>query len=89
VSEVKKALLLWGVSFVVGFYCVFVMQQLWNWFAVPLLHFSEASFLAMYGFKLLVGLLTARDIGENPMHESRWRRALIVMNACVPVGGRE
>src|SRR5271169_887642 len=43
VSEMKKATLLWGVSFLVGFYCVFVIQQLWNWFTAPLLHFSEAS----------------------------------------------
>ena len=42
-----------GVSFLVGFYCVFVIQQLWNWFAAPLLHFGEVSYLQMYGLNIL------------------------------------
>jgi hypothetical protein len=88
VSETKKALLLWGVSFLVGFYCVFVMQQLWNWFAVPLLHFGEATFLTMYGLNLLVGLLTARDAGENPIEASRWRIVTMTLDVCVPVETR-
>jgi hypothetical protein len=89
VSFIKKALLLWGVSFVVGFYCVFVMQQLWNWFAVPLLHFGEASFLTMYGLNLLFGLVTARDVSENPIEESRWKMLMLSVEACVPAPARE
>jgi hypothetical protein len=89
VSEAKKAILLWGVSFLVGFYCVFVIQQMWNWFAVPLLHFGEVSYLQMYGLNILFGLVTARDAGENPVDNMRWNRALIVLDACVPSGSRE
>ncbi|MGB2662746.1 MAG: hypothetical protein WAK48_02005 [Candidatus Acidiferrum sp.] len=88
-SEAKKAILLWGVSFLVGFYCVFVIQQMWNWFAVPLLHFGEVSYLQMYGLNILFGLVTARDAGENPVDNMRWNRALIVLDACVPSGSRE
>ena len=88
-SDAKKAILLWGVSFLVGFYCVFVIQQLWNWFAVPLLHFGEASYLQMYGLNMLVGLITARDMSENPLEGTRWNRALLMLDACVPNGARE
>jgi hypothetical protein len=83
VSKVEKALFLWSVPFVVGLYCVFVMQQLWNWFAVPLLHFSEASFLTMYGLNLFVGLVTARDL-PDPMEEYRWKILMLTVDACVP-----
>jgi hypothetical protein len=61
VSDGKKAVTMWGFSFIVGFYCVFVIQQLWNWFAVPLLHFGTASYFQMYGLNTLFGLVTARD----------------------------
>jgi hypothetical protein len=89
VSEVQKAVLLWGVSSVVGFYCVFVMEQLWNWFAVPLLHFSEASFLTTYGLSLLIGLVTARDVQKNPIEETRWKILMLSKEACVPTPARE
>lgn len=88
-SESKKAILLWVVGFLIGFYAVFVMQQLWNWFAVPLLHFGEASFLTIYGLSLLVGLLTARNVGEDPLEASRWRSVMMAIDACVPVEARK
>ena len=88
-SDWKKAILLWGVSFLVGFYCVFVIQQLWNWFAAPLLHFGEVSYLQMYGLNMLFGIVTARDAGENPVDNTRWNKALMMLDACVPSGSRE
>jgi hypothetical protein len=88
VSDGKKAILLWGVSFLVGFYCVFVIQQLWNWFAAPLLHFSEASYFQMYGLNMLFGIVTARDAGENPLENTRWNQAFMMLDACVPAGSR-
>jgi len=36
-SMAKKTLLVWGIAFIVGFYTTFVLQSLWNWFAVPAL----------------------------------------------------
>jgi hypothetical protein len=89
VSDAKKLFLFWGVSFAVGFYCVYVMQQLWNWFAVPLLHVGEASYLQMYGLNALFALITARDTPENPVGEARWQRVFTILNACVPSAGRE
>jgi hypothetical protein len=88
-SDGKKAVLLWGVSFLVGFYCVFVIQQLWNWFAAPLLHFGEVSYLQMYGLNMLFGIVTARDAGENPVDNTRWNKALMMLDAGVPSGSRE
>ena len=88
-SDWKKAILLWGVSFLVGFYCVFVIQQLWNWFAAPLLHFGEVSYLQMYGLNMLFGIVAARDAGENPVDNTRWNKALMMLDACVPSGSRE
>src|SRR5258706_13795335 len=65
------------------------MQQLWNWFAVLLLHVGEASYPQMYGLNALFALITARDIPENPMGEARWQRVFTILNACVPAGSRE
>ena len=31
----KKLLTIFGISLVVGLYTTFVLQNLWNWFAVP------------------------------------------------------
>jgi hypothetical protein len=68
----------------VGFYTVFVLMQLWNWFAVPLLHVPEASYWLIYGLSILVGLLTGVGEQDNPAHERRWNSVFIILNACVP-----
>jgi hypothetical protein len=71
-------------STLVGFYSVFVLMQLWNWFAVPLLHVSEASYWLIYGLSMLFGLMTGVGEQDNPAHERRWNALFLILNACVP-----
>jgi hypothetical protein len=81
-SDWKKFAITWCASTLVGFYSVFVLMLLWNWFAVPLLHAPEASYWLIYGMSMLFGLLTASM--DNPAHERRWNALFIILNACVP-----
>jgi len=57
-SDWKKFAMTWTASTLVGFYSVFVLMEVWNWFAVPLLHVSEASYWLIYGVSMLFGLMT-------------------------------
>ena len=81
-SDWKKVVITWITATLVGFYSVFVLMQLWNWFAVPLLHAPEASYWLIYGMNMLFGLLTANV--DNPAHKRRWNSLFIILNACVP-----
>jgi len=81
-SDWKKFAISWTVSTLVGFYGVFVLMQLWNWFAVPLLHAPVASYWLVYGMSMLFGLLTEK--AENPADERRWSALFIILDACVP-----
>ncbi len=74
----------WGTSTLVGFYTIFVLMQLWNWFAVPLLHVPEASYWLIYGLSMVFGLLTGATGQDNPAHERRWNSLFLILNACVP-----
>ena len=83
-SDWKKFAMTWSVSILVGFYTVFVLMQLWNWFAVPLLGVPVAGYWVMYGMSMLFSLLTGRDNPQEPTEEKRWRLLYIVLDACVP-----
>ena len=84
-SDWKKLGVTWAVSILVGFYSVFVLTELWNWFAVPLLRVPEASYWLMYGVAMLFALMTGSgDEQENPAHERRWKALLIALDACIP-----
>ncbi len=85
-SDWRKFATTWIVSFLVGFYSVFVLMEMWNWFAVPLLHVAESSYWLMYGVSMLFGLMTGASDGaqENPAHERQWKSLFIVLDACVP-----
>jgi hypothetical protein len=81
-SDWKKAVITWTTATLVGFYSVFVLMQLWNWFAVPLLHAPEAGYWLIYGMNMLFALLTGNV--ANPANERRWNSLFIILNACVP-----
>ncbi len=83
-TDWKKFAMTWTASTLVGFYSVFVLMQIWNWFAVPLLHVTEASYWLMFGLSMLFGLMTGADEPDNPAHERRWNALFIILNACVP-----
>ena len=83
-SDWKKFGMTWGISTLVGFYTVFVITQLWNWFAVPVLHLPEASYWLIYGLNMLFGLMTGVGEQENPADARRWSTLFIVLDTCVP-----
>jgi hypothetical protein len=79
----KQKLWLYGIGFATGLYATFVLQQLWNWFLIPALHFSEISFWTMYGLHMFVALLTRQGDGGF-QDEGRWERILAIVETCVP-----
>jgi hypothetical protein len=84
--DYKKLIGVWGLAFVTGFYRVFVLRNLWNWFLVPTLHASEISFWQMYGLNMLVNLLIyVNDFAE----EERWTIFSAVFEASVVDAQRE
>ncbi len=46
----------------------FVLMEVWNWFAVPLLHVSETSYWLMYRVSMLFGLMTGAGIRGSLAH---------------------
>jgi hypothetical protein len=85
--KIKKLMLLYGVSMIVGLYTTFVLTVLWNWFVVPAFHLSAVSFWAMYGLTLVVSLFQSPrgDIDA----EQRHKIVAVMLDACVPVERRE
>ena len=83
-SDWKKFAMTWTTSTLVGFYSVFVLMQVWNWFAIPLLHVQEPSYWLIYGLNMLFGLMTAVGEQDNPAFERRWNSLFLILNACVP-----
>lgn len=77
----KKWAMLWSVSVVVGLYTTFVMQMLWNWFAVGALHASEVSYWMMFGLVMLVRTVFWRDDSKD---EASHTRLVTIMDACIP-----
>jgi len=58
---VRRTWLLWIVKIpadqLVRCYTAFLLQTLWNWYAVGPLHFASINFWEMYGLLLMVGVL--------------------------------
>jgi hypothetical protein len=79
--QVKKFILLYGVSMTVGLYTTFVLVVLWDWFAVPAFHVNEIGFWIMYGLTMTSGLLRG---GSDIETESRHKVLLVVLDGCVP-----
>jgi hypothetical protein len=80
----KRTVLLWMVMFVVGLYTTFVLQSLWNWFAVEAFHLAPISFWLMYGLMLTARMFTSRG-DELPFFEELTTR----INACMSEEKRE
>jgi len=69
------------VGLLIGCYTAFVAECFWNWFAVPVLHVSDVSFLQMLGILWLIQVITARATdGDN----KRWILLFDVLELCVP-----
>ena len=77
----KTVVGMWGIVIVVGLYTTFVLQTLWNWFAVPAFHAPEISYWTIYGLLMLAHLIIDKPTFEN---DERLKRLAIIVSACVP-----
>lgn len=85
-SIVKKTVLLYTVSMVVGLYTTFVLTILWGWFAVPAFGVGAISFWVMYGLTMLIELFRSHaDIEADHRHKI----VATMLDACVPTEKRE
>lgn len=84
--DLKKLCGVWAVSIVVGLYTTFVLQSLWNWFAVHGLNAPSIGYWTMYGLMLLVRL-----VFEPPTFKEKevFGRLEILIRACVPEEKRQ
>jgi hypothetical protein len=72
---------MWGIAIVVGLYTTFVLQMLWNWFAVDALRAPEISYWTVYGLLLLIRLIFEKPTLES---DEKFKRLAILVEACVP-----
>lgn len=85
----KKAIL-YSLSFIGGLYTVFVMQHLWNWFAVDVITVSRISFLNMLGLVILADMLLNRVSKiKNFQSTSLCKLASYILNTCLPEAKKE
>jgi hypothetical protein len=85
--KVRKFLLFYAVSMMVGLFTAWVLTVLWTWFVVPAFHVDPASFWVMYGLTLLVDLL--RTNGNDIEAEHRHKIVAVMLDACVPAERRD
>lgn len=89
-ADFKKLLWAFPIGIVVSLYTTFIIQKLWNWFAVPALHVPEISFWGIYGLVLLVSILAEDQKGANKSKdEQRWRCLYHALDACIPAEKRD
>jgi hypothetical protein len=69
------------VGLPIGCYTAFVAACYWNWFAVPVLHVSNVSFLQMLGILWLIQVITGRPSDNDTQ---RWVVTLSMIELCVP-----
>jgi hypothetical protein len=79
--SIIKAVVMMVIAMVANLYTAFVLQQLWNWFAVNALNAATLSYWTMYGLLMAVHLVTHKDSFEEELRE---KRMAIVLGACVP-----
>ena len=53
----KKAVIMFAFSTFVNLYTTFVLQSLWNWFAVEALNAPHVSYWVMYGLVMIANLM--------------------------------
>jgi hypothetical protein len=85
--NVRKFLLFYAVSMIVGLFTACVLTVLWRWFVVPAFHVDAVSFWVMYGLTLLIDLL--RSNANDIEAEHRHKIVAIMLDACVPAERRE
>lgn len=83
----KKMGIAFGIGIVVNFYTTFVVESLWNWFAVPSFNVPQISYWTTYGLVLLIRLL----FDKNTVYKEQeiFGRLGMMIDACVPEEKRE
>jgi len=85
--KVRKFLLFYAVSMLVGLFTAWVLTVLWAWFVVPAFNVGPISFWVMYGLTLLIDLL--RTNGSDIEGEHRHKIVAVMLDACVPAERRD
>lgn len=84
---VRKFLLLYSVSMIVGLFTAWALTVLWAWFVVPAFHVGPVSFWVMYGLTLLIDLL--QPYGNDIEADHRHKIVAVMLDACVPAERRD
>jgi len=89
-KDFKKLLWAFPIGIVVSLYTTFIIQNLWNWFAVPALHVTEIPFWGIYGLVLLVGLLAeGQKNGDKFANEQRMEEYRPCFGCIIPEEKKE
>ncbi len=81
----KKMVAAWVIAFLVGLYSTFVALNLWTWFAVPILHLPNLSFLQLWGLMLLASTLMRGNFQTGSGDEKgRWATLGTAVEMCIP-----
>ena len=84
-DDLKKLGWAFPVGIIVNLYTTFVIQNLWNWFVVPVFHVGSISFWGMFGLVLVVDLLSGgQKSGDKFADDQRWKMLYKVLDYCVP-----
>jgi hypothetical protein len=81
----KKMIATWVIAFFVGLYGTFVGLNLWNWFAVPILHLPSLSYLQLWGLMLLTSTVMRGNFNTSSgSDQGRWATLGTAVEMCIP-----
>jgi hypothetical protein len=81
--KVLKWIGIFVASMLTGFYTVFVLQNLWNWFVVPSLDILPISYWTMFGVNMLRMVAISAD-SRHVATEEKWSALSGILNICIP-----
>ena len=79
----KKKFVIYAMSFIGGFYYVFMLQNFWNWFLAPILFSRNITFWEMFGLSILVDLFLTKNFRREFEQDSQWKISFAILNLCV------
>lgn len=79
---IRKFVLFYTISIVVGLFTAFALTVFWEWFVVAAFHVVPVPFWVMYGLTLLFSLL--RTDGNSLEAGQRHKVLVVMLDACVP-----
>ena len=80
-----KMVATWIIAFFVGLYSTFVALKLWGWFAVPILHLPDLTFIQLWGLMLLASALMRGNFQtSNSSEQGKWATLGTAVEMCIP-----